>query len=469
MVDDSKTRPGHPFGSDYADPRTAEQLDIDRAAVGKQVDQTESREAVHGFHQELVERLGRRRSSERALQEEVQFVVLPDADGWSTLMAAGELLIPRSALEDERLRSRLGGFTEREGVAEHCPELSERVARFVNPALAGEEPRTAGRRLAEIAGDLRRDGFRVSVDHITPLAAVVKRRGGPEKTTPLARFVRPAAEQEDRVRVAVIDTGVADQDRSDGWLQPDDVPRDHVDPLDRFPAPGGDTFLDYGAGHGTFAAAVVQQVHPEALVAVYNPLDSDGIGTEMAVACAMIRAVKEGARIVNLSLGTRTVDDGPPVALQAALDVIDGLDGGRDVVLVAAAGNYGDTRACWPAAFRRVVSVAGVRADLTPSTWSSRGPWVDCSAVGEGVVAAYVEGTEANELDPANPEVFGPDAWALWTGTSFAAPQVAAAIARLSAEGGVSPREALAQLLSLGVPVPGFGQALRILPGTPTS
>jgi len=52
----------------------------------------------------------------------------------------------------------------------------------------------------------------------------------------------------------------------------------------------------------------------------------------------------------------------------------------------------------------------------------------------------------------------------VWSGTSFAAPQIAGALARLY-EDGYPLREALQTLLAAGLPVPEHGQALKILPG----
>jgi len=61
---------------------------------------------------------------------------------------------------------------------------------------------------------------------------------------------------------------------------------------------------------------------------------------------------------------------------------------------------------------------------------------------------------------------FGPDAWAVWTGTSFAAPQIAGAVANVCQAEGIGVREALRRLLAAGRPVPGFGRAVGpILPG----
>lgn len=136
-----------------------------------------------------------------------------------------------------------------------------------------------------------------------------------------------------------------------------------------------------------------------------------------------------------------------------------------DVLVVAAAGNDGDTRPCWPAAFPEVVAVAGLRPDLSASDWSNRGGWVSCSAVGEGVVSTYVEGHKRSP-DTGITTRFGPDPWACWTGTSFAAPQIAGAVARISAASGCTPRQALSTVLAGARAIPGFGAAVRLLPGT---
>jgi subtilisin family serine protease len=151
--------------------------------------------------------------------------------------------------------------------------------------------------------------------------------------------------------------------------------------------------------------------------------------------------------------------------MQVALELIQEV-AGDEAVLVAAAGNFGTSRPCWPAAFRSVLSVASLTADGRPSEWSNRGFWIDCSTIGEGILTPYVVGKESSEVD-FEPDVFDPpDPWALWSGTSFAAPQITGAIARLGREAGLTPREAVRQLLSRGKLVPDYGRALRFLPGT---
>ena len=199
---------------------------------------------------------------------------------------------------------------------------------------------------------------------------------------------------------------------------------------------------------------------------MYRAIDSEGIGSEVAVAREMIQAVKDGAEILNLSLGCQTQDNIPPIAIRAALEVISELEReqDREVLIVAAAGNYGDATPCWPGAFSRVVSVAGLAPDMLPSAWSSYGSWVTCSTVGQGLRSTYVEGRESSAVDP-DPQTFGADSWAAWSGTSFAAPQVTGALARLHEQYQYPLHEARRRLLAAGRPIPDFGQAIRILPG----
>ncbi len=66
---------------------------------------------------------------------------------------------------------------------------------------------------------------------------------------------------------------------------------------------------------------------------------------------------------------------------------------------------------------------------------------MDCSVVGEGVLSTFVAGDQSPDFTN-DPETFPEDAFARWSGTSFAAPQVSGAIARLMHERGLGPRDA---------------------------
>ena len=278
-----------------------------------------------------------------------------------------------------------------------------------------------------------------------------------------------------KVTVAVIDTGINHEGRTDGWLAGIPEGGDNLDPLNVFPVQDvvngqivpGDDLLDLSAGHGTFVAGVVEQVAPACTIVVYRAVDTEGMGTSEDVGNAIIQAANDGADIINLSLGTMTVDNLPPVAFTAALDTV--ADAHPDVLIVASAGNTGLEAPMFPAAMKGVVGVGALAADLTPAPWSNHGFWVNCSAVGVGIISTFVDGIEPH-TDTSTGEVvteqFGPDAWAIWSGTSFSAPQIAGAVAQLCQLNDVGPAAALGQLLAGRPALPGFGFVVPILPGT---
>ena len=379
----------------------------------------------------------------------------------------GELLATPEAWQELQQDPLAAGITQ---VPLGHPELSGRLVRLQRTADA-DAPH-----LHDLVQGWREQGIVVSLSYVTPLAGrpIMKPFTGefePE-VVDFASYRTVGPRHGEGTVVAVVDTGIAEEVRGDGWLA--SIPRvtvddlsthwhdANVDPLDADPQDG---LLDVFAGHGTFVAGIVARVAPGAEIRVYRAVGPGGAGSELDVACAVVRAVREGADVVNLSLGTQTLFDEPSLAMSVALDLVADVEEetGRRVVLVAAAGNYGDEGRTWPAAFGRVVAVGGLTAELRPSTWSSRGPWVDLSTVGEGIVSTYVQGVR----NPAfgRETHFGPDAFASWVGTSFAAPQVSGAVARTMTELGVTGPEAVRALLAAGRPVAGFGKALRILPG----
>jgi subtilisin family serine protease len=277
--------------------------------------------------------------------------------------------------------------------------------------------------------------------------------------------------------VVIIDNGISAERRADGWLA-GLARNDNLDLLNVVPK---DDYLDLGAGHGTFTAGIVQQVAPGAQLDVRRALDTDGVGDEVEIGREIVRAAADGAEIINLSLGVVTPNDQPPLALEAAIRTAIRLarEDGRHLLLVCAAGNFGDERPCWPAAFcqdeefaEHVVSVAALRLDyehedqVVGAEWSTRGD-VTCSTLGQGVVSTYVVGRESPASDRLEPDSFSPNSWATWSGTSFAAPQVVGAIVRLMHEdaGLRTAREALDELLKMGTAeIAGYGTSIRILP-----
>jgi len=382
-------------------------------------------------------------------------------------VVAGELLV---AVDDgEDLAADLAALG--------LEEVDRPVAGVARVRVRGDR---GGADLADLRARLRtargRRGGRdasVAVNHVAALSVRMKGQSTPEHPArALPVLPDPAPPAPDAPLVVIVDTGLSADtaDRIDGWLH-DIVPAPgDVDPLDVLDEQGAlvaDGLLDPGAGHGTFVAGVVRQVAPGARVELIRALDTDGLGEEVAIAQAIRRAGERfataagGRGVLNLSFGLETADpDDVPLALDAALRALP-----PGVVVVAAAGNAASGLPVWPAASDRVLGVAALTADGTPADWSNHGDWVDCAAVGEGVVSTFVVGREPREPVPGEQaETFPREgeqgrSCALWTGTSFAAPQVAGWLA--AQHPGVDQDGARGALAGLGAD-PGDGWGVRL-------
>lgn len=210
------------------------------------------------------------------------------------------------------------------------------------------------------------------------------------------------------VLVAVIDTGV-DATHPDlvGKVLPE------IDLLpDVAPLPGQN-------GHGTRVASIIAAavngigiagVAPQAGILPVSALDPAGFGDSSTVARAIIAATDAGARVINLSLGG---PDRDPVLDEACAYAFS-----KGAVVVAAGGNsfLEGNAVQYPAASANVLAVASVDSTGNPSGFSNTGPHIDLAAPGENVPGAIPDG-----------------GYDLESGTSFAAPHVAAAVALLLA------------------------------------
>ena len=444
---------GRPWPEEFSERRGFDTLKGDGRSVRAQVGGLARGGATEAWRETTTRVLVAQRAKDPSLP---QIALLRDRRGDTVPFTQGELLVRADITGNTELWALLQTY----GKAEAVEKLDGRVLR-VRTALPPQ-------RLDELARFVRQSGYEASVNHITPLGPLMKGEGGPEQTTAVVEFpsALATADGHSRVTVVVIDTGICAEPRTDGWgvgLRAADG--SNADPLDALPADG---LLDLGAGHGTFAAGVVQQIAPMAQLMVLRAMRSDGIGDEVDVAMKIVEALRSADReaplVINLSLGAETLDDQPLLAIEVALEIAHEVH--PDVLVVAAAGNSGWKRPCFPAASRDVVAVAALGADLYPTEWTNRGFWVDCAVVGQGVLSTFVPGHES-ELEDKEPEVWGENPWALWSGTSFAAPQVAAAVARRIAEAGGTTHEALAWLFSQAPKIPDVGHVLQLLPGTP--
>src|SRR5262249_54907185 len=137
------------------------------------------------------------------------------------------------------------------------------------------------------------------------------------------------------VIVAVLDTGV---DASNpllqghvlaGWnaLDDSDDTSDAGNGIDD----NGNGLVDEMTGHGTHVAGIVAQIAPDAAILPVKVLNSDGVGDAFFLAAGIYYALDQGARVINLSLGS-TYD---ARVVQEAVGAV----ANAGAVIVAAAGN----------------------------------------------------------------------------------------------------------------------------------
>lgn len=229
-----------------------------------------------------------------------------------------------------------------------------------------------------------------------------------------------------------------------------------------------DHYLDPAAGHGTFIAGLIKGLAPGVDVELVGVLHGYGDGRESDVVAELQKLLLRATRphIVNMSFGAYVPDD--MGALHGAVTRL------RDegVILVAAAGNDATCFPQYPAAFEEVVAVGAITRDdpPAPAFFTNYGPWVNACAVGTDLVSRFFDGFNGGEPevtgdDPPDPDDF--HGWAVWSGTSFAAPVVTAAIAHELAASGQAPADVLDTLLvDADESIPMLGAIVEV-PATP--
>ncbi len=135
------------------------------------------------------------------------------------------------------------------------------------------------------------------------------------------------------------------------------------------------------------------------------------------IADAMNFAVKNGAEVINLSLGWPKLVDLPKV--RKAFEDAEA----KNVIIIAAAGNNNKDLPTFPCSYENVICVGAVdnRGELTDFT--NHGSKVDIVAPGESIISTYPQKLESRVLRIKNYE--------LKRGSSQASPYVAAAVANL--------------------------------------
>ena len=200
----------------------------------------------------------------------------------------------------------------------------------------------------------------------------------------------------------------------------------HYRPTDNRDLPDMDhnDWLDPVAGHGTFIAGLLSRLAPSSEVTIGRVLENTGEGDDADIAYRINTLAAEGAPdILVLSCSCYTENDLAPLALSQAVAAIQHAG----TVVVAAAGNDSTCRVTWPAALPGVIAV-GALGPQGRAEFSNFGSWVTACAPGVDVISNFFDSVDKH--DDHNPATADYHGWARWSGTSFAAPIVAAAIAR---------------------------------------
>jgi subtilisin family serine protease len=216
--------------------------------------------------------------------------------------------------------------------------------------------------------------------------------------------------------------------------------------------------LDTDTGHGTFIAGIVRQVAPDAQVLAIRVMHSDGVAYESDVIDALgllaerIALAEEGdpastVDVVSLSLGffSESPDDVVTSPLGQVIEELLRLG----VTVVAAAGNFATYRRWFPAALAGLpttpgqvplISVGALNPNGSRAQFSDAGRWVTAWATGAVVTSTFptdINGSRMPELEVTGQHArasLDPDdysaGFAVWSGTSFSAPLLAAHVAR---------------------------------------
>ena len=171
------------------------------------------------------------------------------------------------------------------------------------------------------------------------------------------------------------------------------------------------------AGTGAAAAGIRRGVAPDAQLLIGKVLGDDGRGDLSNSVLGMEWAVDNGAKVVNMSLGSVPTDGTDPVS-----EALDQLSADSGTLFVVAAGNTGPgpNTVTAPSVADRALSVAAVDGAGAVAAFSSRGPRVGDDGLKPEIAAPGVAITA-----PRSSLMTGPaGAYTTMSGTSMATPHV---------------------------------------------
>jgi subtilisin family serine protease len=234
--------------------------------------------------------------------------------------------------------------------------------------------------------------------------------------------------------------------------------------------------LEDDAGHGTFIAGLIRQACPDARILAVRVFGGDGVvGEGSLLRTLQLLALRQALAVhgdtsiqpvdvVSLSLGYYHEQPGDAAFDALMLGPIKML-GRLGATVVVSAGNDATVRPMYPAAFTPhdkgpvpaardalpVIAVGATNPNKSVALFSNDGPWVRALRPGAALVSSYPRTFDAS-LQPLAELVTTAGEWrstldpddylagfAVWSGTSFAAPvlagQIAAQLLALYAEG----------------------------------
>lgn len=234
--------------------------------------------------------------------------------------------------------------------------------------------------------------------------------------------------------IAVLDNGMpAGWEALHGELVQTVTKGQVVFPLDQDPMDEDhDLRLDKQAGHGLFICGLIARTQPSLDVNLNRVLHASGEGEEALLIDTLHGFLGSSVRVLNLSLGGYLPKGEDPLVADKIRELV-----AQDKIVVASAGNAGDTDHGplpeFPASMPEVIAVGAYNSTCCdkPKPWR-KSCWGDVYAPGVDLLSTHV--SWHGLIDWADfPYAQNFAGWAAWSGTSFAAPLVAAELAQLLA------------------------------------